>query len=99
GAKIIKAPVLMHGKASNIIHDEKTIFKGIPQKFSGGRYHSLIIERESLPNVFEISAFTSDGTLMGIRHKIFPLEGIQFHPESIWTNEGARIIRNWIKLK
>lgn len=98
GAKIIQAPILMHGKVSNIIHDGKTIFKDIPQFFLGGRYHSLIIERESLANLFEISAYTSDRIIMGIRHKIFPLEGIQFHPESIMTNEGAKIIKNWINL-
>ncbi|MBN2571161.1 MAG: aminodeoxychorismate/anthranilate synthase component II [Ignavibacteriales bacterium] len=98
GAKIVKASVLMHGKMSNIIHDKKTIFNNIPQNFAGGRYHSLIIERESIPDVFEISAYTSDGIIMGIRHKQFPIEGIQFHPESILTIEGEKIIKNWLEL-
>lgn len=98
GGKVIKAPVLMHGKISLIKHDEKTIFKEIPQKFEATRYHSLIVERETLPASLEISAETSDGTIMGLRHKEFPIEGIQFHPESILTSEGYHIIRNWLHL-
>lgn len=98
GGKIINAPVLMHGKSSEIFHDGKTIFKDIPQKFLGGRYHSLIVEKETLPDVFEISSQTEDEIIMSIRHKTFPIEGIQFHPESIMTTEGKNIIKNWIEL-
>lgn len=98
GGKVINAPYLMHGKSSEIIHDEKSIYKNIPQNFSAGRYHSLIVENESLPNDLEISSTTNDGIIMGIRHKEFPIEGIQFHPESIMTIEGKNIIKNWIEL-
>jgi anthranilate synthase/aminodeoxychorismate synthase-like glutamine amidotransferase len=98
GGNIINAPYLMHGKSSEIIHDGKTIYKNIPQNFSAGRYHSLIVERDSLPNILEITSQTNDGIIMGIRHKEFPIEGIQFHPESIMTIEGKNIIKNWIEL-
>ena len=98
GGKVIKAPVLMHGKTSEIIHDGKTIFKNIPQNFTATRYHSLIVDRESLPSEFEISAETESGIIMGMRHKKYPLEGIQFHPESIMTEEGKNIIKNWLAL-
>ncbi len=98
GGNVIKAPVLMHGKTSLMNHDEKTIFKNIPQKFNATRYHSLIIDHESLPSELEISAHTDDNVIMGIRHKTFPIEGIQFHPESILTDEGENIINNWVQL-
>jgi len=98
GGNVIKAPVLMHGKTSLMNHDEKTIFKNIPQKFSATRYHSLIIDQNSLPGELEISARTDDNVIMGIRHKTFPIEGIQFHPESILTDEGKNIISNWVQL-
>jgi len=98
GAKVIKAPNLMHGKISQINHDAKTLFKNIPQKFIATRYHSLIIEKETIPSSLEISAQTDDGIIMGVRHKQFPIEGIQFHPESILTSEGENLIKNWIKL-
>lgn len=94
--KVVHAPMLMHGKTSQINHDGKTIFKNIPQRFEATRYHSLIIERESLPEALEISAETDDGIIMGVRHKNFPIEGIQFHPESILTLEGKKIIYNWL---
>jgi len=97
GGKVIKAPVLMHGKTSQIKHDSKTIFKNIPQNFEATRYHSLIVERETLPSVLEISAETNDGIIMGIRHKDYPVEGIQFHPESILTYEGKNLIKNWLE--
>lgn len=97
-AKVVKAPILMHGKTSLIKHDGKKIFKGIPQGFEATRYHSLIVDRETLPDSLEVSAETDEGTIMGIRHKNFPVEGIQFHPESILTNEGYNIIRNWLAL-
>ncbi|MFH1429125.1 MAG: aminodeoxychorismate/anthranilate synthase component II [Candidatus Margulisiibacteriota bacterium] len=98
GGKVIRAPKLMHGKTSEIKHDGKTIFKGIPNPFTATRYHSLIVERKSLPDCFEISAETEDGIIMGIRHKDYPTEGIQFHPESILTGEGMNILRNWLKI-
>ncbi len=98
GGKVIKAPHLMHGKTSLMNHDEKTIFKNIPQKFNATRYHSLIIDHNSLPGELEISARTDDNVIMGIRHKTFPIEGIQFHPESILTDEGENIITNWVQL-
>jgi len=96
GGKVIKAPILMHGKTSSIKHDSKTIFKNISQGFTATRYHSLMVERESLPEELEITAETDDGSIMGIRHKKFPVEGIQFHPESILTIEGKNIIKNWL---
>lgn len=98
GGKVIKAPELMHGKTSLINHDDKTIFKNITQKFNATRYHSLIVDHDSLPGELEISARTNDDVIMGIRHKTFPLEGIQFHPESILTKEGINIINNWVRL-
>ncbi|MBI9073296.1 MAG: aminodeoxychorismate/anthranilate synthase component II [Melioribacteraceae bacterium] len=98
GGKIVSAPTLMHGKISNIVHDNKTIYKDIPQKFEGARYHSLVIDRETLPQVFQISSETEDGVIMGIRHKELPIEGIQFHPESILTKVGDKLIENWLKL-
>jgi len=98
GGKVIKAPELMHGKTSQINHDEKTIFRKIPQKFNATRYHSLIIDNDTFPDELEISARTDDDVIMGIRHRTFPLEGIQFHPESILTDEGKNIITNWVQL-
>lgn len=98
GGKVIKTPNLMHGKTSLIQHDNKTVFNNIPQDFIATRYHSLIVERETLPDVLEVTAEVRDGTIMGIRHKRLQLEGIQFHPESILTIEGKNIINNWLKL-
>ncbi len=98
GGNVIKAPRIMHGKTSLMNHDAKTIFQNIPKKFSATRYHSLIIENSSLPETLEISARTDDDIIMGVRHKEFPVEGIQFHPESILTKVGNKIINNWIRL-
>lgn len=98
GGKIIRAPVLMHGKTSKILHDGKKIYSNIPQSFDAGRYHSLIIERETLPKVLEITSQTEDEIIMGVRHKNYPIEGIQFHPESILTNVGYQLIENWLAL-
>jgi len=98
GGNVIKAPRIMHGKTSLMNHDKKTIFQNIPQKFSATRYHSLIIENSSLPETLEISARTDDDIIMGVRHKEYPVEGIQFHPESILTEVGNKIINNWIRL-
>ncbi len=96
GGKVIHAPMLMHGKTSEIQHDNKTIFAGLKQNFLATRYHSLIIEKESLPNELEISALTEDGIIMGVRHKKYPIDGIQFHPESFLTTSGEQLIKNWI---
>jgi len=98
GAEVVRADQLMHGKTSQISHDGKTIFKGVPNPFTAGRYHSLIIKRESLPDCLEVSAETEEGEIMGIRHRDFPVEGIQFHPESILTPNGKRILRNFLKM-
>jgi len=99
GGKIISAKKIMHGKTSMITSDGKTIFKGIHKPFSAMRYHSLAASREHLPGCFDISAETDDGEIMGIRHRDHPTEGIQFHPESIMTPVGKRILRNFIDLK
>ena len=96
GANVVQAPQLMHGKTSVINHDEKTIFRNVPQRFIATRYHSLIIEKESLPDELEITSLTDDGIIMGVRHKTYPIEGIQFHPESFLTIQGEKIINNWI---
>ena len=98
GGDVIRAPYLMHGKTSMIHHDGKTIFSGLPNPFEATRYHSLIIKRETLPSVLEISAWTEDGIIMGVRHKQFKVEGVQFHPESILTNAGKDLLRNFLKL-
>ncbi len=98
GGKIVRAPKLFHGKTSEIIHDGKTIFRDLPQRFTATRYHSLIVERKSLPKELEISAETSDGTIMGFRHKKLPVEGVQFHPESVLTSPGMQLLRNFLSL-
>jgi anthranilate synthase/aminodeoxychorismate synthase-like glutamine amidotransferase len=99
GGKIINAPKLMHGKSSIIKHDGKTLYRDIEQNFSAGRYHSLVIQNENLPEDLEISSITNDeNIIMGVRHKNFPIEGIQFHPESILTPIGEKLINNWLNL-
>lgn len=98
GAHVVRADRIMHGKTSAIINDGRTIFKGLPNPFQAGRYHSLIIKKDSLPADFEVSAHTEEGEIMGIRHLKYPLEGIQFHPESILTPQGKRIIKNFLDL-
>jgi anthranilate synthase/aminodeoxychorismate synthase-like glutamine amidotransferase len=98
GGKIVHAPTLMHGKTSEIWHDGKTVFKKIPNPFLATRYHSLVIDPKSLPKELEISAWTKDKVIMGVRHKKFPIEGIQFHPESILTKEGKNILKNFLGL-
>ena len=98
GGKVLRAPYLMHGKTSRIHHDRKTVFKNLPQYFTATRYHSLIVERESLPDELEISATTSDGIIMGLRHKKYKIEGVQFHPESILTDAGKNLLRNFLRL-
>ena len=99
GGDIIRAPRLMHGKTSLIHHDGKTIFEGIPNPFEATRYHSLIIKKETLPECLEISAWTDTGEIMGVRHKEFIVEGVQFHPESILTSVGKDLLRNFLKLR
>jgi anthranilate synthase/aminodeoxychorismate synthase-like glutamine amidotransferase len=98
GGDVIRAPYLMHGKTSIIHHDGKTIFSGLQNPFEATRYHSLIIKRETLPSMLEISAWTEDGIIMGVRHKQFKVEGVQFHPESILTSVGKDLLRNFLKL-
>jgi anthranilate synthase/aminodeoxychorismate synthase-like glutamine amidotransferase len=88
----------MHGKTSPVLNDGKTIFKGLPNPFTAGRYHSLLVERPTLPSCLEISAETEEGEIMGLRHKEYLVEGIQFHPESILTPHGKRIIKNFLDM-
>jgi para-aminobenzoate synthetase component II len=98
GGNVIRAQKIMHGKTSEIQHDGKTIFRGLPQAFVATRYHSLIVERKSLPRTLEISAETSDGTIMGLRHRKLRVEGVQFHPESILTSAGFRLLENFLDI-
>jgi anthranilate synthase/aminodeoxychorismate synthase-like glutamine amidotransferase len=98
GAEIINSKNIHHGKTSKINHDNKTIFENIPQNFDAMRYHSLVVNENTLPDDIEISARTAAGEIMGIRHRIYSLEGIQFHPESILTLFGKKIMKNWLKL-
>ena len=96
GGKVVRAPRLMHGKTSRILHDGRGLFRGLPDAFTATRYHSLVIERSSLPEVLEVSAWTEDGDIMGVRHRSLPVEGVQFHPESILTEEGHALLRNFL---
>jgi para-aminobenzoate synthetase component 2 len=96
GARVVRAERVMHGKTSPIFHDSRTLFAGLPQPFVATRYHSLIVERSSLSTDLEVSAWTHEGEIMGLRHKRFPLEGVQFHPESILTIHGIELLRNWL---
>lgn len=96
GGKIVRAKQLMHGKTSQIHHIGKGVFTGLPSPFCATRYHSLVIERESLPEQLEITAWTEDGEIMGVRHKTLPIEGVQFHPESILTEYGREMLANFL---
>lgn len=98
GGEVTNAPTLMHGKTSTIIHDNQKIYKNIPQNFEAGRYHSLAIKNHSLSDDIIITSRTSDNVIMGIRHKKYPIEGIQFHPESVLTPQGYNLIKNWLGL-
>jgi len=98
GGKIVRAPKLFHGKTSPIEHDGKGIFRGLPQKFTATRYHSLIVDRKSLPKELTVTAETADGTIMGMRHKKYKMEGVQFHPESVLTESGKRLLANFMEL-
>jgi anthranilate synthase component II len=99
GGKIIRAKKLMHGKVSKIYHNQKDIFRNIPNPFLATRYHSLLVEKKSLPECLEITAWTREEEIMGLKHKTYPLWGVQFHPESILTKSGKAILDNFIKLK
>jgi para-aminobenzoate synthetase component 2 len=99
GGDVIRADQLMHGKTSEITHDGRTIFEGLPSPFTATRYHSLIVKRDTLPDCLEISAETDDGLIMGLRHKDYVVEGVQFHPESIMTDHGLTILRNFLSHK
>jgi para-aminobenzoate synthetase component II len=96
GGDVIRAERLMHGKISMVYHDGKTIFEGVENPFPAARYHSLIVKKETLPDCLEISAWTEEGEIMAIRHKTLPVEGVQFHPESILTTPGKQLLRNFI---
>ncbi|WP_096156038.1 MULTISPECIES: aminodeoxychorismate/anthranilate synthase component II [Bacillus] len=96
GGDVVRAERLMHGKTSEMFHTEETIFKGLPNPFIATRYHSLIVKKETLPACFDITAWTSEDEIMAIRHKELPIEGVQFHPESIMTNVGKEILQNFI---
>jgi len=98
GGRVVRAGQLFHGKSSIIKHDGKTIFSGLGQDFAAGRYHSLVVERESLPDCLAVSASTPNGTIMGLRHRGLKIEGVQFHPESIMTGEGKKLLANFLNL-
>jgi anthranilate synthase/aminodeoxychorismate synthase-like glutamine amidotransferase len=99
GAQIVAATRLMHGKQSPVYHDSRTIFEGLPNPFCAGRYHSLAVADPGTSSEFTVSAYTSDGEIMGIRHRRLPTEGVQFHPESVLTPEGDRLLRNFLDLE
>lgn len=97
GGNVVRAPYLMHGKTSLVHHDGRSLFRGVDQAFVATRYHSLVLERESLPGCLEVSAWTDDGIIMGVRHRRWAVEGVQFHPESILTASGKRILGNFLR--
>jgi anthranilate synthase/aminodeoxychorismate synthase-like glutamine amidotransferase len=98
GGEIVSAPRLMHGKTSPVRHENGGVFAHLPNPFAATRYHSLIVERETLPAVLQITAETSEGEIMGLQHREFPIHGVQFHPESILTGEGMALLRNFLTL-
>jgi anthranilate synthase component 2 len=97
GGRVVRAPSLMHGKTSEIEHDARGVFAGLPQAFTATRYHSLVVARDSVPECLEVSAWTGDGVVMGLRHRARRLEGVQFHPESIMTTAGKDLLRNFLR--
>ncbi len=99
GGDVVPSPELMHGKTSMIRHDGRTIFRGLPDPFRATRYHSLVVAPASLPGCLEVSARTGDGIIMGLRHRNFPVEGVQFHPESILTDSGRELLANFVRLR
>jgi anthranilate synthase/aminodeoxychorismate synthase-like glutamine amidotransferase len=98
GGEVVRAARLMHGKTSPILHDGSGVFRGLPSPFEATRYHSLIVRRESLPETLRITAETAEGEIMGLRHREFPVHGVQFHPESILTGEGKNLLRNFLQV-
>jgi anthranilate synthase component II len=98
GGRVVRAPTLMHGKLSKVHHTGKGVFAGIAQDFSATRYHSLVVERDSLPDVLEITAETADGVIMGLQHARYPVHGVQFHPESIASEHGHQLLSNFLDL-
>jgi anthranilate synthase/aminodeoxychorismate synthase-like glutamine amidotransferase len=98
GGDVIRAPRLMHGKTSPILHNNTSVFEGLPSPFEATRYHSLIVKKETLPDCLEITAWTAEDEIMGLRHKEYPVHGVQFHPESILTQDGKRILETFLKL-
>jgi anthranilate synthase/aminodeoxychorismate synthase-like glutamine amidotransferase len=98
GAKVVRAPEPVHGKPAEITHDGKTIFEGLPSPFSAGRYHSLVVDRDTVPETLEVSAESADGLIMGLRHRSEKIEGVQFHPESILTEHGKKLLQNFLDL-
>ncbi|MEY9973946.1 para-aminobenzoate synthetase component 2 [Lysinibacillus sp. RC46] len=98
GGNVIRAERLMHGKTSPVLHAEIGLHKGMPNPFAATRYHSLIVEKETLPACFEVTAWTEEGEIMGVRHKDYPIEGVQYHPESIMTEQGKKLLRQFIDL-
>jgi anthranilate synthase component 2 len=98
GGQVVRAPQLMHGKTSEVAHDGRTIFSGIASPMTCTRYHSLIVSEENLPAELEVTARTADNIIMGLRHRRFPVEGVQFHPESVLTNDGKQLVKNFLEL-
>ena len=98
GGRVVGAPTLMHGKTSPITHDGRTIYRGLPNPFEATRYHSLVVDPTSVPPELEVSARTEDGVIMGLRHRAHPTEGVQFHPESVLTDEGKRLLKNFLEI-
>jgi anthranilate synthase/aminodeoxychorismate synthase-like glutamine amidotransferase len=99
GGKVVSAPQIMHGKTSDVFHDGRSIFHGLPDPFCATRYHSLVVSPENLPDCLEVSARTSDGVIMGLRHREMTVEGVQFHPESILTEVGMQLLSNFVNLR
>jgi anthranilate synthase/aminodeoxychorismate synthase-like glutamine amidotransferase len=96
GGRVVRAGRLMHGKTSPILHDGRGLYAGLPSPFEATRYHSLLVERDSLPECLEVRAWTAEGEIMGLRHRTMSVEGVQFHPESVLTTEGKRLVSNWV---
>lgn len=97
GGKVVRAGRLMHGKVSAVTHDGKGLYSGVPQNFDAGRYHSLIAQADSMPDILEVTSRTAQGEIMGVRHKSLPIEGVQFHPESVLTPDGPKLMANFLK--